>query len=77
MVAVVSSGSCSAAVNALGRDHVAGVQKGTASHSQWSGMVKVENQARSKDAGCIIPLGAGSLTDAARLVVFARLRSLR
>lgn len=54
----------------LGQDNVVGVQKGMASHSLWSEILQVTAQARSKNADCIVTLGAGSLTDAAKLIVF-------
>ncbi|KAF2630622.1 Dehydroquinate synthase-like protein [Macroventuria anomochaeta] len=71
---VIASGSLSQStdkldllVNALGKDKIVGVQKGMASHSPWSEILSVTNPARSKDADCIVTLGAGSLTDAAKL----------
>lgn len=57
-------------IEAIGQENIVGVRKGMASHSLWSEIIEVTNEARSKDTDCIVTLGAGSLTDAAKLVTF-------
>ncbi|KAF3044714.1 hypothetical protein E8E12_009628 [Didymella heteroderae] len=56
-------------VDALGTENIVGIQKGMTSHSLWSEILSVTEKARSKQSDCIITLGAGSITDAAKLVV--------
>lgn len=59
-------------ISALGQDAIVGIQKGMTSHSLWSEVLFVTASARQKRADCIITLGAGSITDAAKLVVLVR-----
>jgi hypothetical protein len=74
---VIASGSLSRntdkvdlLIEALGKDNIVGIQKGMTSHSLWSEILSVTAEARVKEADCIITLGAGSITDAAKLIVF-------
>lgn len=60
-------------VEALGKVNIVGLQKGVTSHSLWSEILSVTEKVRSKQADCVITLGAGSITDAAKLIVFVRL----
>jgi alcohol dehydrogenase class IV len=60
-------------VDAIEEDNVVGIQIGMISHSLWSEILSVSQEARSKNVDCIVTLGAGSITDAAKLVVFVRL----
>ncbi|KAI4870836.1 putative Fe-containing alcohol dehydrogenase [Hypoxylon rubiginosum] len=50
---------------------VAGVRVGMKPHSLWSEILQVVADARKCDADLIVTLGAGSLTDAAKVVSFA------
>lgn len=49
---------------------VAGVRVGMKPHSLWSEILQVVADARKCDADLIVTLGAGSLTDAAKVVSF-------
>ncbi|XXH04950.1 mgpp2cl-1, protein phosphatase 2C-like protein 1 [Hypoxylon texense] len=50
---------------------VAGVRVGMKPHSHWSEILQIVADARQCDADLIVTLGAGSLTDAAKIVSFA------
>ncbi|KAI1768973.1 putative Fe-containing alcohol dehydrogenase [Hypoxylon sp. FL1150] len=50
---------------------IAGVRVGMKSHSLWSEILQVVADAKKCDADLIVTLGAGSLTDAAKIVSFA------
>jgi len=52
-------------IEALGKDNVVGIQKRMTSHSLWSEILSVTAEAQTKEADCIITLGAGSITNAA------------
>ena len=54
-------------ISALG-DRVAGVGPRISSHTPLAEVVEAVRDARSKNADCLVTLGAGSLTDAAKLV---------
>ncbi|KAI1175818.1 putative Fe-containing alcohol dehydrogenase [Nemania sp. FL0916] len=56
--------------DALG-DRFAGVRIGMRSHSLWSEILEVVADARGCGADCLVTLGAGSLTDAAKIVSYA------
>lgn len=51
---------------------LAGTRVGMRSHSLWSEILEVVADARRCGADCIVTLGAGSLTDAAKLVSYVR-----
>lgn len=76
-VYIIASGSLSrntekldVLIYALGQENVVGVQRGMAPHSLWSEILGIVAEAKQKDVDCVVTLGAGSLTDAAKLVVF-------
>ncbi|KAI1127641.1 putative Fe-containing alcohol dehydrogenase [Nemania abortiva] len=50
---------------------LAGVRVGMRSHSLWSEILEVIANVKDCDADCIVTLGAGSLTDAAKVVSYA------
>ncbi|KAI1187423.1 putative Fe-containing alcohol dehydrogenase [Nemania serpens] len=50
---------------------LAGFRVGMRSHSLWSEILEVVADVRRCDADCIVTLGAGSLTDAAKVVSYA------
>lgn len=56
--------------SALG-DAVVGVRIGISPHTPIPEVVEIINQARDLDVDCLVTLGAGSLTDGAKLVRFA------
>ncbi|KAF5009810.1 hypothetical protein F66182_15518, partial [Fusarium sp. NRRL 66182] len=76
-VYVICSGSLSRNTNALERlknalgDKFAGVRIGMKPHTLWSEVVEIINDAKSVGADLLVTLGAGSLTDAAKIVAFA------
>jgi alcohol dehydrogenase class IV len=55
--------------NALG-EKVVGVRKGIKPHTPWSDVVEIVEEVRSLGADIIVTLGAGSLTDGAKVVAF-------
>jgi alcohol dehydrogenase class IV len=57
-----------AALKAKGVE-VVGVKKGMRPHTPWTQIIEIANEARAENADCITTLGAGSLTDGAKLVV--------
>ncbi|KAI9796549.1 MAG: hypothetical protein M1833_006113 [Piccolia ochrophora] len=56
---------------ALGADKVVGVRRGMRPHTQWSEVLEIAREARDARADCLVTLGAGSLTDGAKIVAFA------
>lgn len=58
--------------NALG-DKVVGVRNGMTPHTLWSEILEITEEASKAKADSIVTLGAGSLTDAAKIVVLVRL----
>jgi len=51
---------------------VVGVKKGMRPHTPWTQIIEIANEARAANVDCIITLGAGSLTDGAKIVVLVR-----
>lgn len=45
-----------------------GVRVGMKSHTQWSEVVEIVRDARQTEADILVTLGAGSLTDGAKIV---------
>ncbi|CAG8975422.1 hypothetical protein HYALB_00010369 [Hymenoscyphus albidus] len=56
--------------NALG-DKVVGVRKGIKPHTPWDDVLEIVAEVREKGVDVIVTLGAGSLTDGAKVVAFA------
>lgn len=76
-VYIVASGSLSQntdkldrLIESLGREIVVGIRKGIAPHSLWSDILSIVGEAKENNVDCVVTLGAGSLTDAAKLVTF-------
>lgn len=61
--------------SALGKDKVAGVRKGMKTHTLWSEVLEIVNDARETQADLLLTLGAGSLTDGAKIVALVRSQS--
>ena len=57
-------------VGALSRDCVVGVRKGISPHSPISEILEITRECREKKIDCVITLGAGSITDGCKLVIF-------
>ncbi|KAJ5622609.1 hypothetical protein N7528_005841 [Penicillium herquei] len=57
--------------NALGSDNVAGCRVGMQSHTLWSEVLEIVEEARNVKADLLLTLGAGSLTDGAKIVALA------
>ncbi|KAI0479834.1 Dehydroquinate synthase-like protein [Xylaria cf. heliscus] len=55
---------------ALGEKHV-GTWIGVKPHSPYDGIVEIMHDVKAKKADCLVTLGGGSLTDAAKLIVYA------
>ncbi|KAF9770835.1 hypothetical protein IL306_011546 [Fusarium sp. DS 682] len=81
-VYVICSKSLAQNTNALGRlrlalgDRVAGVRIGINPHTPIAQVLEVVNDASSLNIDCLVTLGAGSLTDAAKLVRLALANSV-
>ncbi|RAL09512.1 iron-containing alcohol dehydrogenase [Aspergillus homomorphus CBS 101889] len=58
-------------VEAIGEKQVVGKRIGMQSHTLWSEVLEAANAAREAEADCLITLGGGSLTDAAKVVALA------
>jgi alcohol dehydrogenase class IV len=56
---------------ALG-DKIVGVRKGIKPHTPWDDVLEIIHDVRSKGATIIVTLGAGSLTDGAKVISFVR-----
>lgn len=74
-VYVICSGSLARNTDALsqlkeslGEETVVGVRVGMKSHTQWSEVVEIVRDARQTQADILVTLGAGSLTDGAKIV---------
>ena len=59
-------------IDALGKDRVVGIRKGMAPHTLWSQIIEIVTEAREASADCLVTLGAGSLTDGAKIVAMVR-----
>lgn len=59
-------------LDAIGKNKVAGVRKGMTPHTPWSEVLSIADECRTAGADCVVTLGAGSLTDGAKLVVLVR-----
>ncbi|RMJ09232.1 hypothetical protein CDV36_011160 [Fusarium kuroshium] len=76
-VYIICSKSLSQATDSLDRlttvlgDRVAGVRIGISPHTPIAQVLEVVEDARGRDIDCLVTLGAGSLTDAAKLVRLA------
>jgi alcohol dehydrogenase class IV len=57
-------------VNAIGKDRVAGVRKGFTPHTPYSDILAVTIEARKVNADCLVTLGAGSISDGAKMIAF-------
>lgn len=75
-VYIIASNSLSKNTSALKRlqdalgDKVVGLRIGMAPHTHWNQVLEVAQDASSKNPDCIVTLGAGSLTDAAKVVTY-------
>lgn len=57
-------------VAALGHHGVVGVRKGISPHSPISEILEIAQECREQKADCVVTLGAGSITDGCKLIVF-------
>ncbi|PYH99240.1 putative Fe-containing alcohol dehydrogenase [Aspergillus ellipticus CBS 707.79] len=56
---------------AIGKDKVVGTRIGMKSHTLWSEVLEIVHDARATEADLLVTLGAGSLTDGAKVVALA------
>ena len=61
---------------ALGEQKVAGQRIGMTPHTMWGEVLEIVSDARKVQADLLLTLGAGSLTDAAKIVAFVSRRSI-
>jgi alcohol dehydrogenase class IV len=79
-VYIIASRTLSSNTDALDRlkyaldDRVVGVRIGMTPHTLWSECLQVTDECRKLDVDLLITLGAGSLTDAAKIVSLVRSR---
>jgi alcohol dehydrogenase class IV len=59
-------------IDAIGKDNVVGARKGMTPHTPWSEILAITANCRATQADCVVTLGAGSLTDGAKIVVLVR-----
>jgi alcohol dehydrogenase class IV len=59
-------------ISAIGEEHVVGVRRGMAPHTLWSEIIEIASEAKEATADCLVTLGAGSLTDAAKIITMVR-----
>lgn len=57
--------------DALG-DKIVGVRYGIKPHTPWDDVIEIVKDVKEKDADLIVTLGAGSLTDGAKVISFVR-----
>ena len=73
-VYIIASNSLSKNTDALQRlqsalgDRVVGVRVGMTPHTHWNQVLEIARDASPKKPDCIVTLGAGSLTDAAKVI---------
>jgi alcohol dehydrogenase class IV len=56
-------------VKAIGDDKVVGIRRGIIPHTPWSDILNIAKECRDLGADCVVTLGAGSITDGAKIVV--------
>lgn len=56
-------------IDALGMSNVVGTRKGMTPHTLWSDILSIAAECQELKADCVVSLGAGSITDGAKLVV--------
>lgn len=59
-------------ITALGTEKVIGRRIGMQSHTLWSEVLEIVEEARNAKADLILTLGAGSLTDGAKIAALVR-----
>jgi alcohol dehydrogenase class IV len=52
---------------------IVGVKKGMRPHTPWSQIIEIAEEAKAAKADCFVTLGAGSLTDGAKIIVLVRI----
>lgn len=66
----VTTDKLSKLVTAIGKDKVVGTREGITPHTPWSEILQITQECRQANADCVVTLGAGSITDGCKLVVF-------
>ena len=64
-------------IQAIGPDQVVHLHKGITSHTPWSEIIRITREARKTNADCLVTLGAGSISDGAKLVALVRLERIK
>ena len=79
---IIASKSLSSSTNALDElksalgDRVAGVRIGMTSHTRWGDCLEIVHEAMKVNDDLVMTLGAGTLTDGAKIVSFVRIPTL-
>lgn len=63
-------------IQEIGAANVVGLRKGITPHTPWSEILSIAGECRGVKADCVVTLGAGSVTDGAKLVVLVWTSSL-
>lgn len=56
-------------VSSIGEDRVVKVRIGVKAHTMWSDILSIVAECRDTSADCVVTIGAGSITDCAKVVV--------
>ena len=56
-------------VAAIGKNRVVGIRQGITPHSPWNEILSIAQECRETRADCVVTIGAGSITDGAKIVV--------
>lgn len=65
-----NTGTVDKLADALGQSNVVGVKRGISPHSPISEILQVAAECKQGQVDCLVTLGAGSITDACKIVVF-------
>lgn len=57
-------------IETVGKERVVGTRKGITPHTPWNEILSITEECRAAKADCVVTLGAGSITDGAKIVVF-------
>jgi alcohol dehydrogenase class IV len=73
---ISKTGNFTSLQKALG-DKIVGVRKGIKPHTPWDDILEIVKDIQQKGADVIVTLGAGSLTDGAKVIAWVRSQNWR
>lgn len=56
-------------VDTIGKQKVVGLRQGITPHTPWTEILSIAQECRDAGADCVVTIGAGSITDGAKIVV--------